>query len=514
MIHSDASRIGIASLVLVVGFLGSRALGVVRNMALAQTFGAGAELDAYFAAFRLPDLLFQLLVGSVLGSAFLPTFTRYFTTVSPRAAWRLASATLATFSGAGVFAGAAGFVAAPWVVPATVPGFAPEQQQLTVELTRIMLLSTVAFCASGMVTGILNSRSHFLLPALAPWLYNACIIGAVLLLGPATGVAAAAWGVAVGALLHLLVQLPGLRRIGMQWSVASHRTPGVGAVLRLMGPRVVALGAAQVNWLALTLLGSGLAAGSVTALNYGWALAMLPLGLFGMAPATAAFPALAAAAARADWEAFAATLAVGLRMMLFLAIPASVGLVVVGEPLIELLFERGEFEAGATAMAAAGLSGFSVGLFAHVTQEIASRASYALEDTRTPLFFALGSMVANVAMGLALAPLLGVAGLALGMSLATVAEALGLLTVVTRRIPSWRWKPVVRSVALTAAGTVVMGLVAVAALWLVEQATAHPLARTVVPGAAGGAAYLVAMALVGSPEFRLLLARARRQAGG
>ena len=479
-------------------------------MALAQTFGAGPELDAYFAAFRLPDTLFQLIVGSVLGSAFLPTFTRYFTTVSAEAAWRLASAALITFSGAGLLAAAAGYVAAPWLVPATVPGFAATQQHLAVELTQIMLLSTVAFCASGMVTGILNSRSHFLLPAIAPWLYNLCIIGAVLVFGPQSGVAAAAWGVAGGALLHLLVQLPGLGKIGMRWSMAGPTTPGVSGVLRLMGPRVIALGAAQINWLVLTLLGSSLASGSVTALNYGWALAMLPLGLFGMAPATAAFPALAAAAARADWATFSHTLSLGLRVMLFLAIPSSVGLALIGRPLIELLFQRGEFDAAATAVTATTLACFSAGLFAHIGQELASRASYALEDTRTPLVFALAGMAGNIALGSALAPSLGVAGLALGMSIATVAEALGLLLAVARRIPGWRWTPLATSIAVTTIATGVMAAAAWAALNTAERLLPHPLAQTLAAVLAGGSAYLGAAALLHSNELQVLLRRVRR----
>ena len=243
-------------------------------------------------------------------------------------------------------------VFAPWLVPLTVPGFPPAQQELTVQLTRIMLASTAIFCASGMVTGILNSRSHFLLPALAPWLYNLSIIVAAAAFGTQAGVAAPAWGGSVGSALHLLIQLPGLRSIGMRWYRAGLRTPGLNEVARLMGPRVFALGAAQINWLAATVLGSTLAAGAVAALNYGWALAMLPLGLFGMAPATAAFPVLAAAAADQDWDRFRNTLSTGLRVMLFLAIPSSAGLALVGRPLVALLFQRGEFDATATEVTA------------------------------------------------------------------------------------------------------------------------------------------------------------------
>lgn len=499
-----ATRVGLASLILVAGFMGSRALGVVRNIVLAQAFGAGPELDAYFAAFRLPDTLFQVIVGAVLGSAFLPTFTRIFTRVSPEAAWRLASASLVTFTGIGTVAAVLGFLFAPWIVPATVPGFGPEQRELTIALTRIMLLSTVAFCASGMVTGILNSRSHFLLPALAPWLYNLSIILGALLFGREAGVAGPAWGVSVGAVLHLLIQLPGLRQIGMRWLPGGPRTEGLGEVFRLMGPRVFALGAAQFNWLVATVLGSTLAVGSVTALNYGWALAMLPLGLFGMAPATAAFPALAAAAADEDWARFRATLVTGLRMMLFLAIPSSAGLAVVGRPIIALLFQGGEFDASATELTAGTLAFFSVGLFAHVTLEIASRASYALADTRTPLVFAIIGAAGNVVFGLlAMAPF-GVAGLALAMSMAAVLEAGGLLLVVAARVPGWSWQELANSVGRTSGAAMVMVTV-LRQLQLRLPAGMGDLAEVALMAVVGGAVFGGVSLLLRSPEVGLLL---------
>ena len=496
------SRLGVASLILVAGLLGSRVLGVVRNVVLAQAFGAGPELDAYFAAFRVPDTLFQLLVGSVLGSAFLPTFTRIFTRDGEAAAWRLASAALTTFTGLGVLAALGGFLASPWLVPLTVPGFSPEQQRTTIALTQIMLLSTALFCTSGMITGVLNSRSHFLLPAIAPWLYNLSIIVATLLFTPVLGVAAPAWGVSAGALLHLVVQLPGLRAVGMRWAPAGPRTHGLGEVARLMGPRVFALGAAQFNWLAATLLASGLAAGSVTALNYGWALAMLPLGLFGMAPATAAFPVLAAAAARGDWEAYAGTLQGGLRVMLFLALPASAGLALVGQPLVALLFQRGEFDAGATLLTSTALAFFSFGLFAHVTLEITSRASYALADTRTPLAYALAGSAVNLALGLALREPLGVAGLALAMSLAAVLEAAGLLVVVAKRTPGWSWQSLAGSVQATCAATLAMAL-AVRLLQPVAAGLPLPLNLTVLT-TAGGAVFVAVAAALRSAELATL----------
>lgn len=449
--------IGTASVILVLGFAGSRALGVVRNIALAGTFGTGPELDAYFAAFRLPDALFQLIVGAALGSAFIPTFANTFTRVSPADAWRLAGAALNIFTLLGAAAAGLGFALAPWLVPLTVPGFPESQQELTVTLTRTMLLSTVFFCASGTVGGILNARGHFLLPAVVPWLYNLSIIGGTWWLSGVFGVLGPAIGVAVGAALHLLIQLPGLARVGMRYTLAFHpKTPGMGEIFRLMGPRVLGLATIQVNWLVTTVLASTLSAGSVAALSYAWAVTMLPLSVFGMAPATAAFPTLAQAAAQEDWARFRHTLSTGLRITLFLTIPSSVGLILLREPLIALLFQRGLFDAASTRLTAFALLFYGGGLFAHVLQEMAARGSYSLRDTKTPFAFASLGMVAHVVFSLLLREPMGVGGLALAMSLAATLETGGLLLALLRRLDGFDWKELVTSGLRTLAATVVM----------------------------------------------------------
>jgi len=463
------SGIARASLILVVGFLGSRALGVLRNMVLAATFGTGPELDAYFAAFRLPDALFQLIAGAALGSAFIPTFASVFARVSQEAAWRLASVTLNLLSLVGVMAAGVGFLLAPWIVPWTVFGHPPEQQDLTVHLARVMMLSTAFFCASGMITGVLHARFHFFLPAVAPWLYNLSIIGGALFLSSSMGMVGPAIGVAAGSALHLAVQLPGLARVGMRYRLVFNvHTSGVAEVLRLMGPRVVTLGAAQISWFVTVALASTLHSGSIAALTYAWAVVMMPLGILGMAPAMAAFPSLAEAAAREDWGRYRALLSSGIRLALFLSIPGGLGLILVQEPLVTLLFERGQFGEESTALTVVALTFYAVGLFAHVLLEVASRGSYALQDTRTPLIFALGGMCAHAAFSLLLLRLGGVAGLALAMSLSTTLEAVGLLLAVAQRAGRFDWGGLALSVGKTTFATVAMAL---PVAWLVLGVT-------------------------------------------
>ena len=454
-----ANSVGTASLILVLGFIGSRALGVVRNMVLASAFGAGPELDAYFAAFRLPDAIFQLLVGAALGSAFIPTFTTLFTRASPDTAWRLASTTLNLLTLLGGIAAAIAFVLAPWLVPLTVPGFSQELQHLTIVLTQVMLLSSVFFCASGMVTGILNARFYFLLPAIAPWLYNLAIIGATLFFAEKLGTLGPAIGVTIGAALHLLVQLPGLAKVGARYHlIINLSTEGLNEVFRLMGPRLLGLATIQVNWIVTTILASTLSSGNLAALNYAWTVTMLPLGILGMAPATAAFPALAQAAAEKDWVSYQRTLVTGLRLSLFLTIPASVGLMLLREPLVALLFQHGLFEAESARLTSTALLFYAAGLFAHVVLEMVARGSYALSDTKTPFMFAVLGMVSHALLSLALIGPMGVGGLALAMSVSATLEAGGLLFTLSRRIKGFEWAALGATCMRTLAATAVMGL--------------------------------------------------------
>ncbi len=503
-----------ASLILIAGFLGSRALGVLRNVVLAGTFGAGLQLDAYFAAFRLPDLIFQLIGGAALGSAFLPTFTSLYGQRSPAAAWRLASAAINVFTLAGMVAAAVCFLAAPGIIPLTVPWYSEAGQEETVRLTRIMLGSAVFFCASGLVTGVLNGRHHFLLPAVAPGVYNLSIIGGALLLQAPAGIAGPAWGVTIGAGLHLLVQLPGLRSVGMAYRLtAGLGTPGLTEVLRLMGPRVLGLGSIQVNWLVTTVLASGLAAGSLAALSYGWAVAMLPIGVIAMAPAMAAFPQLAEAAAQQRWDRYRHLLTAGLRQVLLLSLPGAAGLLLLRSPLVALLFERGMFDAASTQRTADVLAYLLLGLPAHGALEVVARGAYALKDTKTPMLFAVIGMAVHAAASLLLVGPFEANGLAMAMSLSAWIEAIGLALVVTRRTPGFAWSTFTGPVIKTSMATLFMALVVWA--WLAAapatEGTGSWLVRTLFGALVGGIAFGAAGVALGMPEMRDLLRVVRRR---
>jgi putative peptidoglycan lipid II flippase len=432
----DTSRIAGAALIVMVFFVLSRVTGLAREVIIGAQFGTSADLDAYLAAFRLPDMLFQLAAGGALGSAFIPTFSSYLVNQDRAGAWLLFSRVLNLITLLLiVLATAATLLAEPLVANVIAPGFPPEQQALTASLMRWMLLSTIVFGASGLIMGALNGLQHFLLPAAAPVLYNLCIIGSAWLLAPRFGIYGLVFGVVGGALAHLLVQVPGLIRQGVRYTPSVKvRDPGVLEVARLMGPRVLGLFFVQMHFLVNTILASSLAPGSLSALNYAWLLMLLPQGIFAQSLATATFPTFSAQYAAGQQDEMRRTFGRTLRTVFFLAIPAAVGLIILRKPFIGVLLERGQFTANSTALVAYALQFYAVGLIAHSGLEIIVRAFYALHDTWTPVIFGIAAMVLNIVLSIFWVDELGFGGLALANSVATSLEMVILLLLLNRRM--------------------------------------------------------------------------------
>ncbi|MBI4301368.1 MAG: murein biosynthesis integral membrane protein MurJ [Chloroflexi bacterium] len=503
----ESRGLGTAALTVVAGFVASRFLGLVRNMVIGDAFGTSPELDAYFAAFRVPDLIFQLLAGATLGSAFIPTFARYLTKGDPQEAWRLASSVLNLILIFTLVVTLLALIVAPWLVPLTVPGFSTSLKELTVILTRIMLLSSIFFCVSGIITGILNARYHFFFPALAPVLYNLSIIGGAVFLSGPLGVRGLAVGVVVGSFLHLIIQVPGLSKVGMRYRLEARLShPGVREVGRLMLPRVFGLAAMQTNFLVTTILASTLVSGSLAALSYAWALLMLPVGVFGMAVGTAVFPSLAEQAAAEHLDALKRTLVVTLRLVLFLTIPATVGLALMRNDLVALIFQRGLFAAESTKATSWALLFYSLGLSGYAAVEILSRGFYALHDTRTPVVFAIVGTGIHIVLGLILIRFLDQGGLALSMSVATALEATALWWVLGRRLGGLEERQVVRSVVKTCIASAVMGAILVIFLIALNF---RPWVVVMGGVGLGGMAFLAAAHVLSSEETGTLLRRLR-----
>lgn len=517
-----ATSLARAATIVMLLFVASRVLGLVRDIVISHQFGTSRALDAYFAAFNIPDFIFNVLAGGALGSAFIPTFAAALAQNDARRAWQLARSiiTLALILLTALAALLALF--APQIVAATVArGFAPDDQALTASLMRWMLITPIVFGVSGIVMGILNAHQHFALPALAPTLYNAAIIVGAIFLAPTMGVYGLAAGVVVGAFLHLIIQLPWLIHFrfqiadfrlhipNLQSAIHNLQSNDVREVGRLMLPRTLGIAAVQINFLINTVLASGLSTGSIAALSYAWRVMLLPVGVIGQSLATVVFPTLSAQDARNERDDFRATFSTAFRATLYLTIPASVGLFLLGQPFIALLFQRGEFDARSTAETAFALQFYALALFAHSGLEIVTRAFYAMHDTKTPVIIGIGTMGLNIALSLVLIAPLAHGGLALANSVATILEVLALLVILKRRLGDIDARRIVLSVARIAAASFAMGAVLVV---FVNVCAAYGAVFIAIAGAVIGAVvYFVVTFLLRSEEIAFVLRRVNRK---
>lgn len=429
-----AGGLAIAAAIVAFGFLGSRVLGILRTTFIARAFGAGPDIDAYNVAFRVPDLIFQLVAGATLASAFIPVFARVTRREGDERAWELASNVLNLVMLATAALCVVAFVIAPVVVPWTAPGLEGEAETKAIQLTRIMLLSPLLFAASGILTGILNGRQRFMLTALAPMLYNLAIIfGAVALSGP-WGIEGLAIGVVLGAGLHLGVQVPGVIRERMRYRPSLNwHDSAVREVARLMGPRVVGLAAAQFNFIIGSIFATQVGEGAFTRLTFAWTIGLLPVALFAMALSTAVFPRLANLVADNDLDGMQTTLGRGLRAIMFLTIPAALGLLFLRDPATRMLLQYGEFTPADATSTAAALGFFCLGIVPLAGIEIHSRGFYAMGDTRTPVALAVMAVAINLVLSALLWREFGINGLAFALSTAAWAEWVLLYWLFVRR---------------------------------------------------------------------------------
>jgi putative peptidoglycan lipid II flippase len=524
-------RRSVARAAAIVGaaYILSNLAGFLARLIINARFGTGAEQDAFRAAFIIPDLLFNLLAGGALASAFIPTYVARLSHDQQAHAWRLAkTVALIVFFSLGAMAFIAGVFAESLIAGVVARQFSAQQVALTASLMRIMLISTVIFGVSGLLMGVLQSNDSFLAPALAPTLYQlGMIVGATLLAG--LGVYGLAWGVVLGALMHLLVQLPALLRLGTgDWRLGSDPLPvahdpspiptlksDVSQILRMMPPRVLGLSAVQVNALVTVSLASGIA-GGVSAINNAFAIMILPLAVIAQAIGTALFPAISAHAAKGEHDEFARAFTQALAISIALSAPASAGLIVLGEPIIRILFERGQFDAQSTQWVAFALAMYGIGLVGHAMLELVTRAFYALKDSVRPAIFAVGSMVLNIALSLLLVPvfsslgLLSFGALALANSIATVLEAVVLYALLLRREPRIDPRVVAITFFKSALAAGVMAGVLFAWLRLAGNGLLATLAAMVIGAAVYFGLSLVIRNNAVQPAFALVARRLRR----
>lgn len=510
------------TVIVMVAFVLSRVLGLVRDIIIAHVFGTSDQLGLYYAAFRIPDTIFLLTIGGVVGSAFIPVFSALRQQGRLEASWLLSSTLI---NSSMIIIALAGLLAA-WFAPALVghviaPALTLPQQEKTVELTRIVLLSPLFLGLGGWAQGILNAENRFALSAFAPIFYNLGIILGALLLTPFIGINGLAWGVIVGSFFHFTSQIPGLARVGMQYSLRLNlRDPGVGEVARLIGPRLIGQFAFQANFIIITALATIIGASAVAAINYAYGLLMLPFGVFALSLSTVIFPTLTAQYARGNIGQLSSTLWSGVRTLIFISAACAGGLLALRYQIIALLYQHGDFTAQSTELVAAPLLWFSLGLISYSVVEVLTRTFYAMHDTRTPVVVAVCTVLLNGLFAVLLLGPLGHGGLALSLAASTTCELALLLYFLRRRLASVpseageeraTLQSALKSIAAAVLMTIVLlGLNALLGNWgagnLITQAL-----RVAFSIALGGAVYLSAAWLLGSREISTAMKLVRRR---
>ncbi len=450
--------------------------GLIRGVVVANTFGASPQLDAFFAANRVSETLFLLIAGGALGSAFIPTFTGLLAKEEKDTAWRLAfsiaSAVALTLS---LLAALVALFAPQVVRYALAPGLAadPRLFALTVSLLRIQLISPILFGIGGLIVGILNAHQIFLIPALTSALYQIGIIFGAVVLSPFMGIHGLAWGVVIGAFLYLAVQIPSLfKLLAAQRSLITgywklffnYRDSNFIQVVTLMGPRLIGVAIVQLNFWVNTWLASQMAGGSVTGLYYGFSLMLMAQAVIAQSVAIAAMPTFSAQHALGQQDEMRASLAASIRGVILLAMPASLGLILLRVPIVSLLYQRGEFDARAVQIVAWALLWYAAGMLGHSIMEVLTRAFYAQHDTKTPVIIGTAAMALNILFSVMFARWFDSigwmphGGLALANSLATALEASALFIVMRKRLRGIEGGHILRGAIPALASALAMGL--------------------------------------------------------
>lgn len=477
LLTQKTDSISTASLILSTAFVVSALLGFWRSRLLYSMLFrcCTAELDAYNAAFRLPDLIFKLVVTGALSASFIPIFTGYLEK-GIKEANLMASRVISWLSLIFMAISLVIFIFAPDFSRIIAPGFTPEQIDLMSSLTRILLVAQFFFLLSNFFTGILHVNATFLVPAIAPSIYNLFIIAAIVWLTPSIGIYAAAIGAVIGAMFHMLIQWPIVRRTGFRFMPGIGKHRGVNEVVRLMLPRSLSLGIGEIESTATIFFASGLASGSLSILNLATQLIYLPSRVIGATVGQASLPQFSRHMVKKEFRLLALKLDDLVVKMIFLAVPMIAGVVVLRLPIVRLAFGSREFPWEATLITAKVLGIMAVIIVFQSISAILTRTFYALHDTKTPLWIAMVSLLVNLIVNsyFILFTNLGIVGLSISISLAAVIQSLGLMLVLTRRLPEsnlFAWLASGWKIAL--AGTIAGGLG-----WILMRQVDHRLIDT------------------------------------
>jgi putative peptidoglycan lipid II flippase len=457
----------IASAAIIIGAtsLLSRLLGILRDRVLAGEFGAGPDLDMYYAAFRFPDLLFNLIIIGAISAGFIPVFTSYLK--NEKKAWELVNNVLNILLVVLVLISVVLIALAPWITKLVAPGFSHQQLAVTANLTRIMFLSPIFLGISAILGSVLQTHKRFFINSIAPILYNVGIIIGALFFVPALGIFGLAWGVVLGAFLHMAIQVPSIFYLGYHYQPILNITDkGFLQILKIMVPRIMGIVTSQLNFFVITIIGSTLTAGSITIFNLANNLQSFPLGIFAVSFAVAAFPTLALSVG--NKKDFIKIISSTLRQILFFIIPMSALLIVLRAQIVRIVLGSGRFNWEDTVLTLQTLSLFAISLFAQAAILLLVRAFYALHDSKTPFFIGLFSNFSNIILSFMLTEQLGVAGLALAFSMATILNLVLLWLFLHYKLGNLDGDKIIMSVGKIMVATFMLALVAQATKYLTQ----------------------------------------------
>jgi len=500
-----------------LAFVLSNLVGLVRQMLVSRVFGTGLQMDAFNAAITIPDVLFNLMAGGALASAFIPTFSGFLARDDRDGAWKLASSVTNLAALALIISSALAALFAPTIVRhilfALKPDMDPALQNMTAELLRIILIAPAIFGISGLSMGILNSHQKFWLPALAPVMYWVGWILGLVFFVPSMGIYGLAWGYVLGAILHLAIQLPDLIKLAGRryFPTFGLGSPAVLEVARLMAPRLLGVAAVQLNFVVNTMVAASLGEGSLSAIKVAFMVMTMPLFAIAQSVATAAMPTFSAQVAHGELGEMRTSLAATLRGVLLLSVPATVGLILLREPVTAMLFQRGAFDENSTKMVAWALLWYTAGLVGHSMVEILSRAFYALRDTKTPVLVGTGAMGLNVLFSFLFSAWfrqigwMPLGGLALANSLATALEAAILFTLMRRRLNGINGAEIAKGLGQSSLATLGMALGLMAWMQL-SGGSLNPWLIGLGGVAIGSSVYGLGVVMLKVPEIQSILA--------
>lgn len=458
----EQGQVAKAAWVLSVATFISRISGYIRDMLVALAFGATGATDAFYVAYRIPNLLRELLAEGSISAAFVPVFTEYLTLGKIEEAKRLVKVVFSFMLGLVFLVCLCGILLAPYIVTVIAPGFLdePGKFNLTVIMTRIMFPFLLFISLAALFMGVHNSLKSFFVPALTTFFFNLTVIACVIFLPPffTKPLFALAIGVTLGGFIQAAVQIPYL--IKQRFNPAlnfNFAHEGLKRIMLLVLPTVAGFGVAQINIFVSTFFVSFLPDGSATYLYYGMRLIHFPVGMFGVAMATAVLPSLSRQAAQGKMEDFSSTFSFSLRLLFFLTIPAMAGLFAIGEPIVHILFERGRFDAADTQGTVIALIYYALGLWAFVGVRVAASAFYSMQNTKTPVKVAALSIAANIIFSMILMGPLKHGGLALANSIGSAINFTVLFIALTKKLDHIGTKNIIISLVKTSLASIIMG---------------------------------------------------------